>query len=140
MITGVNVRYWQGGSKMLETPNISDSEWEVMKICWLKAAPCTANEIVKALEQSTDWKPNTIKTLIGRLMKKGVLGYKVDGKNYVYHTLITEEECVKAESKSFLARVFGGAIKPMLVTFLQEEKLSQDEIEELKQLLEARKD
>ena len=124
----------------MDKPNISDAEWEVMKICWSINAPFTANEIVKALEQSTDWKPNTIKTLIGRLMKKGVLGYKVDGKNYVYHTLITEEECIKAESKSFLTRVFGGAIKPMLVTFLQEEKLSKDEIEELKQLLEARKD
>lgn len=36
-----------------ETPKISDAEWEVMQICWLKATPCTANEIVKALEQST---------------------------------------------------------------------------------------
>ena len=111
-----------------------------MKICWLKSAPCTANEIVKALEQSTDWKPNTIKTLIGRLVKKGVLGFQEEGRAYLYDPLVTEEECVKAESKSFLTRVFGGAIKPMLVTFLQEEKLSQEEIEELKQLLEARKD
>jgi len=121
----------------LEKPNISDAEWEVMKICWV---PFTANEIVSALEKYSDWKPNTIKTLIGRLVKKGVLGYIKDGKNYVYHTLITEEECVKFESQSFLNRVFGGAIKPMLVTFLKEEKLSREEIKELKQLLEARKD
>jgi len=124
---------------MLETPNISDAEWEVMKTCWLKSA-CTANEIVKALEQTTDWKPNTVKTLIGRLVKKGALGYKEEGRLYIYYPSVAEEECIKAESKSFLTRVFGGAIKPMLVTFLQEEKLSQDEIEELKQLLEARKD
>ncbi len=121
---------------MLETSNISDAEWEVMKICWLKSAPCTANEIVQALEQSTDWKPNTIKTLIGRLVKKEVLGYKEEGRFYLYYPLVTEEECVKVESKSFLTRVFGGALKPMLVTFLKEEKLSQDDIEELKQLLE----
>lgn len=125
---------------MIEIPNISDAEWEVMKICWLKSGPCTANEIVKALEQSTDWKPNTIKTLIGRLVKKGAIGFQEEGKAYLYTPLVAEEECIKAESKSFLTRVFGGAIKPMLVTFLQEEKLSQDEIEELKQLLEARKD
>ena len=124
---------------MSETPNISDAEWEVMKICWLKSA-CTAHEIVKALEPNTDWKPNTIKTLIGRLVKKGALGYKEEGRLYIYYPLVAEEECIKAESKSFLTRVFGGAIKPMLVTFLQEEKLSQYEIEELKQLLEARKD
>ena len=125
---------------MLETPNISDAEWEVMKICWLKSTPCTANEIVKALEQSANWKPNTIKTLIGRLVKKGALGYKEEGRVYLYNPLVTEEECVKVESKSFLTRVFGGALKPMLVTFLKEEKLSQEEIEELKRLLEERKE
>ena len=124
---------------MLETPNISDAEWEVMKICWLKSA-CTANEIVRALEHNTHWKPNTVKTLIGRLVKKGALGYKEEGKLYIYYPLVAEEKCIKAESKSFLTRVFGGAIKPMLVTFLQEEKLSQDEIKELKLLLDARKD
>ena len=111
-----------------------------MQICWLKATPCTANEIAKALEQSTDWKPNTIKTLIGRLVKKGALGYKEEGRLYLYYPLVAEDKCIKAESKSFLKRVFGGALKPMLVTFLQEEKLSQDDIEELKQILEARKD
>jgi len=103
-------------------------------------APFTANEIVKALENQTDWKPNTIKTLIGRLVKKAVLGYKEDGKNYIYHSLITEKECVKSESQSFLTRVFGGALKPMLVTFLQDEKLTQDEIEELKRILDERKE
>ncbi|WP_088226830.1 BlaI/MecI/CopY family transcriptional regulator [Desulfosporosinus sp. FKB] len=124
---------------MIKIPNISDAEWEVMKICWL-SAPCSANEIVKALEQSTHWKPNTIKTLIGRLVKKGVLGFKEEGRSYSYYPLITEEECIKAESKSFLTRVFGGALKPMLVTFLKDEKLSPAEIEELKLLLEKRED
>lgn len=121
---------------MLEKPNISDAEWEVMKICWSINHPFTANEIVKALGEHNEWKPNTIKTLIGRLVKKGALGYKEDGRNYLYYPLIAEEECVKAESKSFLTRVFGGALKPMLVTFLQEEKLSREEIEELKRILD----
>ncbi|AFQ43976.1 BlaI/MecI/CopY family transcriptional regulator [Desulfosporosinus meridiei] len=125
---------------MKNIPNISDAEWEVMKICWLKSAPCTANEIVKALEEPTDWKPNTIKTLIGRLVKKGALGFKEEGRVYIYYPLVTEQECIQAESKSFLTRVFGGALKPMLVNFLKDEKLSQDDIEELKRLLEDRKE
>lgn len=125
---------------MKEIPKISDAEWEVMKICWQKSDPCTANEIVKVLEQSTDWKPNTIKTLIGRLVKKGALSFKEEGRAYFYTPLVTEEECVQAESKSFLTRVFGGALKPMLVSFLQEEKLTPGEIEELKQLLEERRE
>lgn len=124
----------------MENPNISDAEWEIMRICWVMDVPFTANEIVEALKDHIDWKPNTIKTLIGRLVKKGVLGYKEDGRNYLYYPLIAEEECIKAESKSFLTRVFGGALKPMLVTFLQDEKLSREEIEELKRILDERKE
>lgn len=125
---------------MKETSNISDAEWEVMRICWREPAPCTANEIVEALKLTTDWKPNTIKTLIGRLVKKGILGFKEEGRIYLYYPLVAEQKCIKEESESFLTRVFGGAVKPMLVTFLQEEKLTRDDIEELKQLLEERKE
>ena len=124
---------------MSEIPKISEAEWEVMKIVWSKASPCTANEIVDALEGIADWKPNTVKTLITRLVKKRALGYEEERRMYLYYPLVGEDTCIKSETKSFVKRVFGGALKPMLVTFLQDEKLSQDEIEELKQLLEERK-
>ncbi|KUO75474.1 MAG: transcriptional regulator [Desulfosporosinus sp. BRH_c37] len=124
---------------MSEIPKISESEWEVMKIFWSKAVPCTANEIVDALGSFSDWKPNTVKTLITRLVKKGALGFREERRIYWYYPLLTENKCIRSETKSFVKRVFGGAIKPMLVTFLQEEKLSQEEIEELKRILEERK-
>ncbi|ODA39934.1 BlaI/MecI/CopY family transcriptional regulator [Desulfosporosinus sp. BG] len=124
---------------MSEIPKISEAEWEVMRIFWSKAVPCTANEIVDALGSFSDWKPNTVKTLITRLVKKGALGFREERRIYWYYPLITENKCIRSETKSFVKRVFGGAIKPMLVTFLQEEKLSQEEIEELKRILEERK-
>jgi len=124
---------------MSEIPNISEAEWEVMKIVWSKDSPCTANEIVDALGGIADWKPNTVKTLITRLVKKRALGYEEERRKYLYYPLVSEDQCIKFETKSFVKRVFGGALKPMLVTFLQDEKLSQVEIEELKQLLEERK-
>ena len=124
---------------MSEIPKISEAEWEVMKIFWSKAVPCTANEIVDALGSFSDWKPNTVKTLITRLVKKGALGFREERRIYWYYPLITENKCIRSETKSFVKRVFGGAIKPMLVTFLQEENLSQEEIEELKRILEERK-
>jgi len=119
-------------------PNITDAEWEVMKVFWLRSSFSTANEIVDELSKITSWKPNTIKTLISRLVKKKALGYKEDGKTHLYFPLVQEEECIKAESESFLKRVYGGALKPLLVNFLNEEKLTQEEIEELKRLLEER--
>lgn len=124
---------------MSEIPKISEAEWEVMKIFWSKAVPCTANEIVDALGSFSDWKQNTVKTLITRLVKKGALGFREERRIYWYYPLITENKCIRSETKSFVKQVFGGAIKPMLVTFLQEEKLSQEEIEELKRILEERK-
>lgn len=125
---------------MSEIPNISEAEWEVMRIVWSRTSPCTANEIVEALEGIADWKPNTVKTLITRLVKKRALGYEEERRMYLYYPLVSEEKCVKAETKSFVKRVFGGALKPMLVNFLQDEQFSQDDIEELKQLLEERKE
>lgn len=119
-------------------PNISDAEWEVMKVFWSRSSFSTANEIVDELSKFASWKPNTIKTLISRLVKKKALGYKEDGKTHLYFPLVQEQECIKAESKSFLKRVYGGALKPLLVNFLNEEKLTQEEIEELKHLLEER--
>ncbi len=125
---------------MPEIPKISEAEWEVMKIVWSRSSPCTANEIVDALEGIANWMPNTVKSLITRLVKKKALGYKEERRIYLYYPLVSQDDCINAESKSFLTRVFGGAIKPMLVTFLQEEKLSQDDIEDLKRILEERKD
>ncbi|WP_088186106.1 BlaI/MecI/CopY family transcriptional regulator [Desulfosporosinus sp. FKA] len=124
---------------MSEIPKISDAEWEVMKIVWSKTYPCTANEIVDALDGIAEWKPNTVKSLITRLVKKKALGYKEERRMYLYYPLVTESECIRSETKSFVSRVFGGAFKPMLVTFLQEEKLSKNDIEELKRILEKRK-
>ncbi len=124
---------------MSDIPNISEAEWEVMKIVWSRTSPWTANEIVDALGSIADWKPNTVKTLITRLVKKHALGYEEERRMYLYYPLVSEDKCIKSETKSFVKRVFGGALKPMLVTFLQDEQFSQDEIEELKKLLEERK-
>ncbi|GBK61101.1 hypothetical protein PbDSM24746_11050 [Paenibacillus macerans] len=53
---------------------------------------------------------------------------------------MTEEECIQAESKSFLKRLYGGALKPMFVQFLKEERLTEEEIKELKQILDEKTD
>lgn len=124
---------------MSDIPKISEAEWEIMKILWSKPHPCTANEIFADLEHSTDWKPNTVKTLITRLVRKKALGYKEEGRVYYYYPLMSEDTCIRAETQSFVNRVFGGAMKPLLVTFLQEENLTASEIEELKRMLEERK-
>ncbi|SFL57680.1 BlaI family transcriptional regulator, penicillinase repressor [Paenibacillus sp. 1_12] len=120
---------------MSNIPRISDSEWEIMRIIWTKS-PCTANDVIELLNDNTNWKPNTVKTFISRLVKKNVVSFKEDGRSYYYYPLVSEQECLKAESQSFLKRIYGGALKPMLVNFIREdETLSPEDIAELKRLL-----
>jgi BlaI family penicillinase repressor len=119
---------------MKEIPRISEAEWEVMKILWSKS-PSSANQVIQSLSDSIEWKPKTVKTLISRLMKKNALGFTQENRIYYYYPLIDEDECLKAEIQSFLNRVYGGALKPMLINFLREEKLSMEDIEELKCIL-----
>ncbi|MNO20804.1 Penicillinase repressor [compost metagenome] len=122
---------------MSNVPRISDAEWEVMKILWTHS-PRTANEIIEALEQHTDWKPKTIRTLITRLVQKQAVSYSQENRVYSYFPLVTEDECVKSETDSFLKRIYGGAFKPLLVNFLKEEQLSAEEIKELKNILDSK--
>lgn len=123
---------------MKQIPKISEAEWEVMKVVWSNS-PCTSNQIIDALAQSTDWSPKTIKTLISRLVNKNVLGYKEDGRRYLYYSLIQEDECIKAENQSFLSKVYNGALKSLLVSFIKESDLSKEDIEDLKRILDERK-
>lgn len=124
---------------MGDIPRISESEWAVMKVIW-DDNPITSNNIVEALSGSTDWKPKTIKTLLTRLVKKGAVGYEDKRREYNYYPLIEESVLVKKESLSFLKRVFGGALKPMIATMVEGEKLSKEEIDELKSLFEDKRE
>lgn len=120
---------------MNNVPHISDAEWEVMKVLWAQT-PRTANEVIEALEDHTDWKPKTIRTLLNRLTQKEAISYSQDNRVYSYFPLVSEDECMKSETDSFLKRIYGGAFKPLLVNFLKEEKLSPEDIKELKNILD----
>jgi BlaI family penicillinase repressor len=75
---------------MNELPQISNTEWQVMKILW-QGAPLTANEVIKQMEGVTSWKPKTVKTLLGRLVKKKAISFHKDGREYVYYPLLLME-------------------------------------------------
>jgi len=116
---------------MNKLPKISEAEHQVMKVIW-NDNPVTAMEIIKDLTKMTEWKPNTIKTFINRLLKKGAVGYEKSGKKYNYYPLIGEADFVRSESRLFLKRIFGGSLKPMLVTMVENEDLTLEDIEDLK--------
>ncbi|HEY3914772.1 MAG TPA: BlaI/MecI/CopY family transcriptional regulator [Verrucomicrobiae bacterium] len=117
-------------------PRISESEWEVMKVVWGRG-PVSANQIIEVLKEGeADWHPKTVKAFLNRLVKKKAVGFTVEGRAYLYHALVQQGECAEAASASFLERVFGGSLKPMLAHFVARKRLSPEEIEELKKLLD----
>ncbi len=122
---------------MRTLPKISESEWLVMRVLWSNG-PLTANEVVKELTGKTKWKPKTIKTLITRLMKKGAVKFEKEGRKYRYYPAVSEAECVRMERRSFVRRVYGGTTRPMLAAFLEDAKLSAEDISELRKILEQK--
>lgn len=121
---------------MNETPRISDAEWDVMRIVW-KRHPITAAEIIESLSgHAPAWHPKTIRTLLARLVKKSALEYAEQGRSYIYRPLVTEEECVAAASDSFVDRIFGGSLRPMLAHFVEQRRLNKKDLEELRRMLD----
>jgi BlaI family penicillinase repressor len=119
------------------TPRISETEWEVMRAVWA-GHPVTASEVVQRLiAADPSWHPKTAKTLLARLVQKGALDYEPQGRTYIYEPLVAERECVATATDSFLGRVFGGSLKPLLAHFVAARRLTAQDLEELKRLLDA---
>jgi BlaI family transcriptional regulator, penicillinase repressor len=117
-------------------PEISEAEWDVMNVLWQSREPLTAAEIVERVGRAGS--PRTVKTFLNRLLKKGALSAESVGNKYLYKPRLTREQCVRAETRSFLSRVFAGATGPMLVQFVRQAKLTPAEVAELKRLLDEK--
>ena len=115
---------------MSALPQISEAEYEVMKIVW-KYAPINTNEITEKLLATSSWSA----TLSKRLVNKGVLTYEKDSRVFVYSPLVKESDYIDQKSKSFLERYFHGDITAMLSTYIENDHLSETELEDLRSLL-----
>lgn len=123
---------------MDKTPKISEAEWIVMKLIWEKKT-ITSSQIVEIIKKDKSWNHRTIKTLINRLLKKEVIGFTKKGRIYHYFPRVKKSECIIDECQSFVNRIFDGALSPMIAALISEQKLSADEINELKDLLDSKK-
>lgn len=119
---------------MSALPQISETEFEVMKVVW-KFAPINTNEITERLLKTTTWSAKTIQTLIKRLVTKGALAYEKQGRIFVYTPLVKENEYINQQSNSFLNRFYDGDISAMLSTYLENNQLSETELQHLRSIL-----
>ncbi|QSX29838.1 MULTISPECIES: BlaI/MecI/CopY family transcriptional regulator [Shewanella] len=116
--------------------DISPTELEVLKVLW-QSSPLNANDIVQQLNQKDQWHEKTVKTLLNRLVNKGAVGFDKDGRAYNYYPLLSQQSFQSRESQSFIKRVFGGKLAPLVAGFAGSSKLTQDDVAELKQLIDA---
>ena len=121
---------------MKNLPDISDAEWDVMKVVW-DHGPLSSGEVVRHLATERHWKPRTVKTLLARLVQKGAVAAAEQGTGrFLYSAKVAREQLSRREARSFLARVFDGALAPALVHLVQEADLSPKQIAELKKILD----
>jgi len=121
---------------MNNIPQISESELEVMKILW-QLGSATSSQIVEKLSKTTEWKPKTIQTLITRLVSKEAVEVdKSNKKPYIYLPKINEEEYKAFASTSFIERLYNGSVNMMISSFIKNKKMSKEDIQELKNLLD----
>ncbi len=120
-------------------PRISDAEYEVMKVVW-GYAPINTVEVIDKLSKTSKWNPKTIQTMLLRLVKKGALSCEKDSRVFVYTPIVNEKEYLAQESSTFLNRFYKGTINSMILNFLEQDKLTPQDIEELKRILEERQE
>lgn len=116
---------------------LSDAEWIVMNLIW-DSQPTEARDVIAFLGPSHQWSDATVKTMLHRLVKKKVLAAQQVGKKYRYTAAVGRSACVRKASRSFLDRVFGGDAAPALLHLVKAAKLSEDELDQLRKLLETK--
>ena len=116
---------------------LPDAEFNGMKVIWNLASPITTNKITNKLADNT-WKPQTLLTVLKRLSEKGFLNIIKDGKEHQYEVLIKEDEYLEIETGSFLKRYAGNSIGALVKTLYSEGDLTEDDINELRDILEQK--
>lgn len=114
--------------------DISNAEFEVLDVLW-DDYPATSSDIVKRLNQKKPWHDKTVKTLLSRLVKKGVVDFDKAQRQYLYRPLIAREDYTKKEATSFVSRIFKGKVAPLVAGFANQNSLSQQDVDELKALI-----
>lgn len=124
------------GEYNMKSAKIQPSEMKVMNVLW-EDSPIRASEIVERLSAQTSWSANTIYTLITRIIKKGFVQRTDPG--FWCTPLVSKEEVQREENQSLLDLLYEGSAKKLFARMLGDCKLSQNDIEEIQELLnEAR--
>lgn len=117
---------------------ITDAEWEVMRVIWTNGK-ATSREIVAVLQEKMDWKQATIKTLIGRLVEKGMLATEPSGNKFIYSANVTEAESVGGATEDLLAHVCTKKVGRTIAELIERATLSHTDVALLEKVIAEKK-
>ncbi len=118
---------------------ISDSEKIIMDSLW-EASPLSARQIIEKLDSDLNWHDKTVKTLLNRLLKKKAINFQKNGREYIYLPILKKNDYTKNAADNFVHRVFNGSVTSLVAAFSKSEKLTSDDLKELKKLIQEIED
>jgi BlaI family penicillinase repressor len=137
------VRKMPKQKKKPEAPTVSPAEWGIMEILW-QHGPLAARDVFALLERSRRDSPTsenardikTVRTFLSRLVEKGAVGYDQIGNSYLYRAEFTRDQLICREVRDVANRVLDGSVSALFASFIREEELTAQEIDQLRKLLE----
>jgi BlaI family penicillinase repressor len=117
---------------------LTESEWSIIKAIW-ETEPCTAPAIQEMLFKRTRWTYSTVRTLMDRMVVKGVLKARKEGKLTIYSSIVTQAQAQRGELFYALKHAFDGALTPMVQCLLENHEVNRDDLEKLEAMIKARK-
>jgi predicted transcriptional regulator len=119
---------------------ISPAESRVLDVLWKQGQPMTSEEVSQTLADDQEWAHATVRSLLGRLVKKKAVSAVMEGRRYLYRPLIDRAVYARAESESLLDRLFEGRLTPFVTQFASQQTLSPEDIAALRKLVERLED
>jgi BlaI family penicillinase repressor len=117
---------------------LTEAEWEIIQVVW-EQEPCAAPTVQEELEARKKWTYSTVKTLMDRMVVKGLLTTERIRNLILYRSAITQKQARRGEVAKTLTRAFGGAFTPMMQFMLESHALSDKELAELESMIRKRR-
>jgi BlaI family penicillinase repressor len=114
-----------------------ESEWAILQVVW-EREPCTAPTVQETLEKEKGWAYTTVKTMMDRMVKKGLLKAEKIRNLYLYRSAITKSQAQRSEIARTVKRAFDGAFTPMMQFLIESEQLSEGEYRTLERMIKNR--
>jgi BlaI family transcriptional regulator, penicillinase repressor len=116
---------------------LTEGEWAVMHVVW-EHEPCAAGTVQETLQDSRNWAYSTVKTTMDRMVAKGLLETRTIRNLTLFSSRVSRADAQRGELRQLLSRAFGGALTPLIHFLIEEEKLTPQEIAELRRLVNRR--